>query len=113
MCEVYPEHRVKLDDYLAFIWDLALHYGGSLFYKYHKSLTAKAALYLQKWNVRLDWSVRDLDLVSRLFTGHMPLSCLVRRCLGHSVNLCLTTAYVADVKFEAPQRQYQKVVGGK
>ena len=76
---------VEMDDNLAIICDLALRCGGSLFYEYHKCLSSKAALHLQKWNKRLDWSVRDLDLVSRVFTGHMPLSCTRVRISGSHV----------------------------
>lgn len=37
ICEVYPERRVELNRYLAIISDLAIAYGGTLFYEYHKS----------------------------------------------------------------------------
>ena len=47
MLSVYPERRIELDTYLAIISDLAISYGGTLFYEYHKS-SAKAALYIQK-----------------------------------------------------------------
>ncbi len=52
MCEVYPQRREELDTYLAIISDPALTYGGSLFYEYHKSFSAKAAMYVQKFK---DW----------------------------------------------------------
>ncbi|XP_046873720.1 LOW QUALITY PROTEIN: uncharacterized protein LOC124466092 [Hypomesus transpacificus] len=112
LCKAYPERRVELDDYLALIADLALRYGSSLFYEYHKCMSAKAALHLQKWNLRLDWSVKDLDLVSRVFTGHMPISCSVCGSLGHSVNLCPRTAYVA-AKTERTQEAVGLPKGGR
>ncbi len=41
ICEVFPSRRAELDTYLAIIADLSLTYGGTLFYEYHKSLSAK------------------------------------------------------------------------
>ncbi|XP_078808793.1 uncharacterized protein LOC144994542 [Oryzias latipes] len=92
ICEVYPHRREELDVYLAIISDLALSYGGSLFYDYHKSFSAKAAMYVQKFNQRLDWSVVDLALMSRHFTGHRTLTCSVCGSFSHSTSLCPKTA---------------------
>ncbi|ROL42493.1 hypothetical protein DPX16_9616 [Anabarilius grahami] len=75
ICEIQPERRQELDIYLAFISDLAMSYGGTLFYEYHKSFSAKAAMYIQCFSQRLDWSVVDLALISRHFTGYRTLSC--------------------------------------
>jgi len=87
ICEVYPARRAELDTYLAIISDLALSYGGVLFYEYHKSFSAKAAMFIQRFNQRLDWSVVDLALISRHFTGHQILSCSVCGSLSHSTNM--------------------------
>ncbi len=50
ICEVFPSRRAKLDTNLAIITDLALTYGGTLFYEYHKSFSAKAATFIQRFN---------------------------------------------------------------
>ncbi|XP_034546186.1 uncharacterized protein LOC117817554 [Notolabrus celidotus] len=92
LCEVYPLRRAELDTYLAIISDLALSYGGSLFYEYHKSFSAKAALSIQKFNQRVDWSVVDLGLISRHFTGHKTLACTVCGSFSHTTSLCPRTA---------------------
>ena len=81
--------RVELDTYLAIISDLALTYGGALFYEYHKSFSSKAAMYIQKFNQRIDWSVVDLNLISRHFTGHPPLTCSVCGSFSHSLTCVL------------------------
>ena len=52
ICEVFPARREELDTYLAIISDLAMTYGGALFYEYHKSFSAKAAMYIQRFNQR-------------------------------------------------------------
>ncbi|KAL1276886.1 hypothetical protein QQF64_023559 [Cirrhinus molitorella] len=88
ICEVYPSRRAELDTYLAVISDLALSYGGTLFYEYHKSFSAKAAMFIQRFNQRLDWSVVDLTLISRHFTGHQALSCSICGSHAHTPNLC-------------------------
>lgn len=100
VCEVYPQRREELDSYMAIIADLARSYGGSLFYEYHKSFSAKAALHIQKFNQRLDWSVVDLSLISRHFTGHRMLGCPVCGSFNHSANLCPKTVF----KHESPQQ---------
>lgn len=84
ICEINPERRKELDTYLSIISDLAMSYGGTLFYEYHKSFSAKAAMYIQRFNQRLDWSVVDLALISRHFTGHRPLSCTVCGSFTHT-----------------------------
>ena len=100
LCEAYPERHMELDTYLALISDLAMRYGGTLFYEYHKSFSAKAALYVQKFNILLDWSVLNLDLVSRVFTGHMPMCCSVCGSLAHTVNLCPRMVFAPPAKEE-------------
>lgn len=88
ICEIQPERRQELDTYLAIISDLAMSYGGTLFYEYHKSFSAKAAMYIQRFNQRLDWSVVDLALISRHFTGHRTLSCSLCGSFSHTSSLC-------------------------
>ncbi|XP_059184567.1 uncharacterized protein LOC131966552 [Centropristis striata] len=92
ICEVYPQRREELDTYLAIISDLALSYGGSLFYEYHKSFSSKAAMYIQKFNQKLDWSVVDLALISRNFTGHKTIACSICGSFSHTSSLCPRTA---------------------
>ncbi|XP_030269433.1 uncharacterized protein LOC115579872 [Sparus aurata] len=102
ICEKYPQRREELDTYLAIISDLGLSYGGSLFYEYHKSFSAKAAMYIQKFNQRLDWSVVDLPLISRHFTGHKTLACSICGSFSHTTSLCPRTAF-QDLSTPKPQ----------
>lgn len=88
MCELYQERRAELDTYMSIISDLAYTYGGGLFYEYHKSFSSKAAMHIQRFNQRLDWSVQDLGLISRHFTAHPPLSCSVCDSYSHRTDLC-------------------------
>ncbi len=83
ICESFPNRRSELDNYLAIISDLAINYGGSLFYEYYKSFSAKAAMYIQRFNLKLDWSIVDLELISRHFTGRKSISCSVCGSFSH------------------------------
>lgn len=67
----------SLDTYMAIIADLAMIYGRTLFYEYHQSFSAKSAMFIQRFNQRLDWSVVDLALISRHCTGRQALSCFI------------------------------------
>ncbi len=98
ICYVFSSRRAKLDTYLAIIADLSLTYGGTLFYEYHKSLSAKAAMFIQRFNQRLDWSVVDLTLISRHFTGHQALSCSICGSHTHTPNLCPKTVALQSPK---------------
>ena len=89
ICEVYPERRVELGSYLAIISD-AMSYGGTLFYKYHKSFSAKAPPYIQKLNQRLDWSVVDLNLTFHRAPAK-ALSCTVCGSFSHMASFCPET----------------------
>ena len=101
MCEVYPGRRVELDTYLSIIADLEKMYGTPAFYEYHKAFSAKAALYIAKFNQRLDWSVLDLQLISRLFTGRPARSCAACGDTGHSTGLCPSKARPASLRGSA------------
>lgn len=92
----FPKRRIELDTYSVIISDPALNYGGSLFYEYHKSFTAKAALYIQHFNLKLDRSGVDLELISKHFMGHKANSWSVCGYFSHFASLCPRTAYQAS-----------------
>ncbi|KAK2849705.1 hypothetical protein Q7C36_008488 [Tachysurus vachellii] len=72
--------------------DLAMTYGGNLFYEYHKSFSAKSATFIHRFNQRLDWSAVDLALISRHFTGHCVLSSSLCGAFTHTPSLCPRSA---------------------
>ena len=69
MCEAFPNRRHKLDLYEREIVNMASRYPGAGLYDYHKQFLAKAALYLKNTNWKLDWSKRDSQLYSNIFTN--------------------------------------------
>ncbi|KAI2646202.1 Pro-Pol polyprotein [Labeo rohita] len=83
ICSVYPLRRRELCDYLAIIAELALSYGGSHFYTYHKLFSAKCAIRLAQWNQRAYWGALDTELHSRVFTGCRNISCAVCHSSPH------------------------------
>nr|XP_055074593.1 uncharacterized protein LOC129454107 [Misgurnus anguillicaudatus] len=91
MCQVFPERREELDIYLAMLADLNLRYGGTLFYEYHKSFSAKAASFVTLFNTKLDWSITDSELLVRHFGGQKTLACAVCSSHGHSAPFCPKT----------------------
>ncbi|KAL7878385.1 hypothetical protein AOLI_G00093590 [Acnodon oligacanthus] len=75
--DAFPDRREELDLYLSMLADFSKHYGGMLFYEYHKAFSAKAASYIFLYNSRLDWSITDTELLVRHFGGHCALDCAV------------------------------------
>ncbi|XP_062383578.1 uncharacterized protein LOC134071030 [Sardina pilchardus] len=90
---VYPDRRIELDTYLAIMADFNLRYGGTLFYQYHNAFSAKSASYISLYNLRLDWSVVDTELLVRHFSGQRSLSCNICGSHAHTAILCPQTAF--------------------
>ena len=93
ICSVYPDRRIELDTYLAIMADFNLRYGGTLFYQYHNAFSAKSASYISLYNLRLDWSVVDTELLVRHFSGQRSLSCNICGSHAHTAILCPQTAF--------------------
>ncbi|KAL7380113.1 hypothetical protein ABVT39_011947 [Epinephelus coioides] len=83
ICSVFPERRQELDSYLSLICDLNLKYGRNVFYQYHKAFASKAALYIEQFNTRLDWSVLDKELLVMIAGGSQIISCNSCGTPGH------------------------------
>ena len=105
ICSVYPERRVELDAYMAIIGDINLRYGRSIFYQYHKSFSSKGALHLAHSNIRLDWSVMDIELLVMATGGQSAISCNSCGAQGHIAALC------PSVPFSAPRASHMQYSG--
>nr|DAA01994.1 TPA_exp: polyprotein [Danio rerio] len=88
ICSVFPHRRRELNDYMAIISELALSYGGTHFYTYHKLFSAKCAIRVSQWNQIQYWGAIDFDLHNRVFLGCRNLSCAVCRFSLHSTTSC-------------------------
>lgn len=88
LCQAFPDRREELDLYLAMLADFNQRYGGTLFYEYHKSLSAKSASFITLQNTLIDWTITDTDLLVRHFGGQKILACIVCSSHGHSASFC-------------------------
>lgn len=88
LCQTFPDRREELDLYLAMMADFNQRYGGTLFYEYHKSFSAKSASFITLYNSKLDWSVIDTELLIRHFGGQKTLACSICSSHGHSAPFC-------------------------
>ncbi|MGH0166476.1 UNVERIFIED_CONTAM: hypothetical protein FKN15_072116 [Acipenser sinensis] len=70
-----PLIRQKLDSYEFYIVELSVRYGGTMFFDFHKSFSAKAAAILASDNHIIDWAQPDLDLFNRIFSGLRANTC--------------------------------------
>ncbi|MGH0157598.1 UNVERIFIED_CONTAM: hypothetical protein FKN15_051019 [Acipenser sinensis] len=92
LCSVYPHRLQELNQYLFLVVELAVRYGGALFYQYHRAFSAKAAATLSADNRIIDWSRSDTDLFTRIFSGIRPNACNACASTAHSSYLCPKTA---------------------
>ncbi len=88
ICTTFPHRRRELGDYLAIIAELALSYGGSHFYTYHKLFSAKCAIRVAQWNQCPYWGALDNELHNRVFLGCRNITCAVCRSISHSTTIC-------------------------
>ncbi|RXN36928.1 poly [Labeo rohita] len=78
ICATFPHRRREL----------ALSYGGSHFYTYHKLFSAKCAIRIAQWNQCPYWGALDTELHNRVFLGCRNISCAVCRSFSHSTINC-------------------------
>lgn len=97
LCQSFPERREELDLYLAMMADFNQRYGGTLFYEYHKSFSAKSASFITLYNSKLDWSIIDTELLIRHFGSQKTLACSICSSHGHSAQFC-PKAFTSDTQ---------------
>ncbi|RXN02475.1 poly [Labeo rohita] len=88
ICAAFPHRRRELSDYLTIVAELALSYGGSHFYTYHKLFAAKCAIRVAQWNQCPYWGALDTELHNRVFLGCRNISCAVCRSFSHPTISC-------------------------
>ena len=88
LCEAFPSRHHELDLYEWEIVNMAARYPGAGFYDYHKQFSAKAASYLKNHNWKLDWSKRDSQLYSNIFTNYKSNCCQHWHSVSHLSDFC-------------------------
>ena len=87
MCNAYPERREELDAYEADIINIH-NFHGLKFYDYHKIFSAKAAALLREKRVKVDWSLRDRDILSLITAGSSVNVCKICNLIDHATQYC-------------------------
>ncbi|XP_049340789.1 uncharacterized protein LOC125804934 [Astyanax mexicanus] len=95
ICSAFPSRRQELDDYLSLILDMAIRFGGSGFYEYHRLFSARAAARLTQWNLATFWGAPDLELYCHVFAGRSSLSCSACGGPSHPASVCSQAASTA------------------
>nr|XP_040033418.1 uncharacterized protein LOC120819784 [Gasterosteus aculeatus aculeatus] len=108
------DRRQELDTYMALIGDLGVNYGGHVFYRYHKAFARKAALFIRQHNIRLAWSVMDMEILLMVAGGVQPLACSMCGRTGHQAPFCPAAALQSTSQGHAaqPPLRQQPVQGG-
>ena len=88
MCEAYPIRRTELDAYELNIVEMSHKFGGSAFYEYHRSFSARAAAMLQNYNIKINWAIKDTNLFCMTFAGRTALTCGQCNSLAHTTQFC-------------------------
>ncbi|KAL2080909.1 hypothetical protein ACEWY4_022762 [Coilia grayii] len=88
VCSIFPHRRRELNDYFNIIAGLAVSYGGTHFYTYHRLFSAKCAARVGLWNQFPYWGALDLELHNRVFLGCRPVVCAICCCPDHSSSHC-------------------------
>ena len=87
MCEKFPQRNKELDAYLTHIIDVASTWG-ECFYEYHKLFSAKSAVALAQYHIKVDWSLGDPDLRTRVCAGATVSRCNSCGSTVHSTVMC-------------------------
>ncbi|XP_056389040.1 uncharacterized protein LOC130283477 [Hyla sarda] len=88
LCSVSPGRREELDLYLHRVVQMAYKYGGTTFYEYHKSFSAKVAAAYAQFGYVTNWGSIDTELYCEHFAGLKAPSCTACGVTTHSSSWC-------------------------
>ena len=111
MCEAFPNRRHELDLYEREIVNMASRYPGAGFYDYHKQFSAKDASYLKNHNWKLDWSKRDSQLYSNIFTNYKSNCCHHCHSVSHLSDFCPSILQENKTTYFSPASNSNKTSG--
>ncbi|MGH0138989.1 UNVERIFIED_CONTAM: hypothetical protein FKN15_025387 [Acipenser sinensis] len=99
LCTAYPHRREELDLYLAYVVELSVRYGSTMFFEYHESFSAAV---LATDNIIVNWATPDNYLFNQVFGGLRGNACGVCASTGHSTHLCPKTASASSSHITQP-----------
>ena len=88
ICSVFPMRRRELNEYLNIIAGLAVTYGGTHFYNYHRLFSAKCAARVNLWNQCPYWGALDMELHNQVFLGCRTVTYAVCSSSEHNSDHC-------------------------
>ena len=91
ICAVYPNRREEFDLYMHKLVDLGNKYGGSAFYDYHRSFSAKVSGAFSHYGTRSNWGRIDTVIFCRHFAGLRTPACAFCSCTAHTTSFCPNT----------------------
>ena len=88
LCKIFPQRSEELDCYPVNILQIETSYGEK-FYESDKLFSAKAATALREFKVKIDWGVKDNDLLTLSAPHTRPDACRICHAIDHVTNFCL------------------------
>lgn len=92
--QAFPKPREELDHYEAIKVDMYNVYG-ERFYEYHKLFFIRSANALAVHKIKVDWSVRDRDLIQLI--ASISKSCSIHAEVFHDTKFCLQLQSSSDL----------------
>ncbi len=96
MCEVYPNRSKELNEYEREIISIAMKFGGSVFYDYHRAFSARAAAMYTQHKIRINWGIRDNYIFSNVTAGRKVITCNYCNSLDHFSPQCPSNLFKKD-----------------
>jgi hypothetical protein len=88
MCQAYPDRREELDLYLATINSIYNAFGEKKAYEYHKLFSLRSANALHHFGIKVDWSVKDKELLQLVSAGAKATYCSLCGEVSHDTEFC-------------------------
>ena len=93
-----------MDYYEAMIVNISNMYGDK-FYEYHKMFSLKSASELALYNIKIDWWIRDRDLLQLITANARVRSCNICNEVSHDTKFCPLSAVTQPPQYQGISNQ--------
>ena len=104
---VYPNRLKELTEYEKLVRKLFRTHGVAAANEYNRNFSAKAAMYLQRKNVKIAWSCRDKTLYDAATAGRKPIVCDLCHSAEHKTSKCELNLHDDSSFAHYKQRSYE------